>query len=350
MHAPRLEPGPVGQLAQDQERAGAGERAAAGVEEEVGPVAPVEVRPAEREVAAHGLGGRPAERDEALLAALAEHAHDALVEVDGRLRRARRLGDAEPGAVQELDERAVAHARAASSRSAASISRSDSAGESVRGSVRARRGSRDRGGRVVRAGAEQDEVAEVRAHGGDPPRDRRGRQAVGAHRRDPGLELLGRRRRRPGSSTDARERREVAAVGVDRARRAAAPRAGAGSSRRRGRGGRSCGWTRFGGAGASCARRRLRARVRAVVDPAQAARVDVAVDLRRRERRVAEQLLDRAQVGAALEEVRRVRVAEAVRVAAAAGAACWCRAAGRARRGRARRSRRARAPAAPSRR
>src|SRR6185503_15207754 len=56
------------------------------------------------------------------------------------------------------------------------------------------------------------------------------------------------------------------------------------------------------------------ARVRAVVDAAQAAGVDVAVDLGRRQRRVAEQLLDRAQVGAALEEVRRVRVAEAVRV------------------------------------
>ena len=52
----------------------------------------------------------------------------------------------------------------------------------------------------------------------------------------------------------------------------------------------------------------------AVVDAAQALAVDVAVDLRRRERRVAEQLLDRAQVGAALEQVRREGVAQAVRV------------------------------------
>ena len=54
--------------------------------------------------------------------------------------------------------------------------------------------------------------------------------------------------------------------------------------------------------------------MRTVVDLAQALRIDVAVHLRRRERAVAEQLLDRAQVGAALEQVRREGVAEAVRV------------------------------------
>src|SRR5436309_214507 len=58
----------------------------------------------------------------------------------------------------------------------------------------------------------------------------------------------------------------------------------------------------------------LRAWVCAVVDLAQAPAVHVAVDLRRRERAVAEQLLDRAQVGAAFEQVRRERVAELVRV------------------------------------
>ena len=50
---------------------GARERAAARVEEEVGAVPTVEVRPAERQVAAERLGGGPAERDEPLLAALA---------------------------------------------------------------------------------------------------------------------------------------------------------------------------------------------------------------------------------------------------------------------------------------
>ena len=51
-----------------------------------------------------------------------------------------------------------------------------------------------------------------------------------------------------------------------------------------------------------------------VVDAPQASRVDVAVDLRRRERRVAEQLLDRPQVCASLEQVRREGVTEAVGV------------------------------------
>ena len=55
--------------------------------------------------------------------------------------------------------------------------------------------------------------------------------------------------------------------------------------------------------------------MRAVVDAAQALRVHVAVDLRRRERGVAEELLDRAEIGPALEQVRRERVAEPVRVA-----------------------------------
>ena len=106
--ATRLEPGAVGELAQDQECAGAGERAAAGVQEELGPVAAVEMRPAEREVAAHGLGGRPPERDEALLAALSEHAHDALLDRDAVLLEPDGLGHAEAGAVEELHERAIA--------------------------------------------------------------------------------------------------------------------------------------------------------------------------------------------------------------------------------------------------
>ena len=58
----------------------------------------------------------------------------------------------------------------------------------------------------------------------------------------------------------------------------------------------------------------LRPGVRAIVDAAQPATVHVAVDLRRRERAVPEQLLDHAQVGAALEEVRGERVTQAVRV------------------------------------
>src|SRR5258706_8854906 len=49
-----------------------------------------------------------------------------------------------------------------------------------------------------------------------------------------------------------------------------------------------------------------------VVDAPQTLRVDVAVDLRRRERAVAEQLLNRAKIRAAFEQMRCERVAQPV--------------------------------------
>jgi hypothetical protein len=51
-----------------------------------------------------------------------------------------------------------------------------------------------------------------------------------------------------------------------------------------------------------------------VIDAPQPTRVDVAVDLGRREGRMSEKLLDRAEVRASLEEVGRVRVPEAMGV------------------------------------
>src|SRR5512146_3563834 len=54
--------------------------------------------------------------------------------------------------------------------------------------------------------------------------------------------------------------------------------------------------------------------MRFVVDAAQMTRVDVAVHLRRRERAVSEQLLDRAEIRTAVEQVRGERVAQPVRV------------------------------------
>ena len=71
-------------------------------------MAAVEVRPAADEVAPQRLDRLAPDRDDPLLAALAEHADDALVEVDAVLLEARRLGDAQAGAVEQLDERAVA--------------------------------------------------------------------------------------------------------------------------------------------------------------------------------------------------------------------------------------------------
>jgi len=66
----------------------------------------------------------------------------------------------------------------------------------------------------------------------------------------------------------------------------------------------------------------LRARVRTVVDATQAPSVHMRIDLRRRERAVAEQLLDRPQVGAALQQVRREGVPQQMRVHAAGVETC----------------------------
>ena len=148
---------------EDEERSGAGERAALRVEEQLGPVAAVEVRAAAREIAAERLGGVAPERHDPFLAALADHPHEAVVEVDAGLIESHRLGDAEPRAVQELDERVVAQrARRASRPQRRSAARPRRATASA--GARARLGERELGRRVVGAGAEQLLVAEeVRA-------------------------------------------------------------------------------------------------------------------------------------------------------------------------------------------
>lgn len=107
MHAPRLEPRAVGELAQDQERAGACESSAACVQEELRAIATIEVRTAQREVATDGFGSRTPEWYEALFPALAEHADDALFDGDASFLEPGRLGHAQSRAVQELDERAI---------------------------------------------------------------------------------------------------------------------------------------------------------------------------------------------------------------------------------------------------
>ena len=109
VHALRFEAGLLGEPAQDQERAGAGERPAACVQEQLRPVTAIEVRPAHRDVAAQRVDCGPAERNNALLRALPERAHEPVLEVDGASVQAGRLADAEPRAVHQLDERPVAH-------------------------------------------------------------------------------------------------------------------------------------------------------------------------------------------------------------------------------------------------
>src|SRR6185437_6269357 len=78
-----LEPGLRGELAQDEKDARARERAAARVEEQLLPVPPVEVGPAAGEIAAESFRGLPPDRDDPLLAALAEAADEAVLEIHG---------------------------------------------------------------------------------------------------------------------------------------------------------------------------------------------------------------------------------------------------------------------------
>src|SRR3954447_16660167 len=108
MDALRREPGFLCELPEDEERACARERPALRIQEQLWAVPLVEIRPAAGEVAVQRVDGRPADRDDPLLRALAERADEALLRVDARPVEADRLADAETGAVQELDECGVA--------------------------------------------------------------------------------------------------------------------------------------------------------------------------------------------------------------------------------------------------
>src|SRR5437660_9296837 len=108
MDALRLEPGFGGEPAEDQERARAGEPAAARVQEELRPVTRVEVRTAAREITPQRLRGGAADRHNALLAPLADAADEPRMEVDISFRESDGLAHAQAGAVQQLRQRAVA--------------------------------------------------------------------------------------------------------------------------------------------------------------------------------------------------------------------------------------------------
>ena len=170
------------------------------------------------EVAAERLGGLAADRDDPLLVSLADAADEAVVERDRRLLERDGLGDAEAGAVEELDERAVAEV----ARLRAGGGLDQALGLARRERPRQLRPSArevELGGRVVVALAEQLLVAEEGAQRRGAPRERRRREAGGAQLGEVALEVVGRRGR--GRRAEERgEVREVAAVGVDRARRA----------------------------------------------------------------------------------------------------------------------------------
>ena len=239
MDALRLEAGLRREAPQDQERAGAGEAAAAGVQEQLGPVPPVEERPAAALVAADGLGGRPADRDDPLLAALADAADEPVLEVDAGALEPDRLADAQAGAVEELDERAVAEvargrcrppprsgARPRRARACAGACGGAAAARARRpGSRRLRRGGRGGGrtsgrrrcgGRPSRARAPARGALRARTRAPRSSRSRAGGRARPRARRGRG----GRRRRcaARGARRGARGSRRAR----DRARRAAA--------------------------------------------------------------------------------------------------------------------------------
>jgi hypothetical protein len=214
-----VEPGLRRQAPEDEERAGPCERSALGVEEELGPVAAVEVRPPAAEVAAQRLDRLAAERDDALLVPLPHATDRATLEVDAAPLEADRLADAQARAVQELDERAVAQAprRRAVRRvdQALDLAEGEGAGEAAPAArqVDLRRG-------VVGPLAEGDEVTVEAARRRGTPRDRAGRLAAGAEVGEPRLDV-GRARGRRRSAEMPGEVGQVAAVGLDRARRPA---------------------------------------------------------------------------------------------------------------------------------
>jgi hypothetical protein len=210
---PRLECCLVGELSQDHECACARQWASACVQQELGPVPSIEVRAAEREVPPHRLSRRATERYQALLVPLAEHTDDPLLESDATLLESDRLGHAQAGAVQELDECPVAQrswARAGSRiDEALGLGRRQRAGKRARPPWQLKRGSR-----VLGPGAEKDEVTEIRTNGGNTASQGGGCEPVGSHRGEPALEV-------PDACVpdvafaECRERGQIAPVGVD---------------------------------------------------------------------------------------------------------------------------------------
>ena len=83
--APRLEAGGRGEAPQDEECACSCEPAALRVQEELGPVALVQIGATAGEVAPECLGRLAADRNDPLLRPLADTAHEPFLEVDGAL-------------------------------------------------------------------------------------------------------------------------------------------------------------------------------------------------------------------------------------------------------------------------
>ena len=161
---------PVGVGDEPAERARVETAAARGEEERVLRAAG-ELRARVAQVAREPERGLLAERDGALLPALAAHVHELLLEVDVGEVEVDRLAAAQAGRVDELDERAVAQCERAVARERLEQAVDLVGLRCVRQAARAARAC-DRLGHA--AGAERE--AQERAHGGQPARDRGGRE------------------------------------------------------------------------------------------------------------------------------------------------------------------------------
>ena len=94
MDAAGLEPRALGEAAEDQEGAGAGQRASLRVQEELRPVAAVEIWASVGQVASQRVSRVTTDRHHPLLAALAGTGDEAALQVDIGLAEADRLADA----------------------------------------------------------------------------------------------------------------------------------------------------------------------------------------------------------------------------------------------------------------
>src|SRR5215218_2391274 len=174
-----LEPGLRGQPPQDQKRAGTGQRPSLGVEEELRTVSAVEVWPTSGQVAPQGLDGLAADRHDPLFSALADRPDEPLVEVDAGPVERDRLADSKPGAVEQLDERAIPERSGRRPRSRVDQAVRFAGGEGAR-QLADPAWKLELGRRVPGDRADQDQMAEQGAERGDAAGDRRRRETCGS--------------------------------------------------------------------------------------------------------------------------------------------------------------------------
>ena len=107
MHPRRFETSLLRQPAENQECACARERPALRIQKELGPVAPIEKRPAAREVATKCIDCLAPDGHDPFLVALARSVDEAPFEIDPAPLEPDRLAHTQARAVQELDQSSV---------------------------------------------------------------------------------------------------------------------------------------------------------------------------------------------------------------------------------------------------